>query len=146
MTATMLATKQIVMSDQTADTARHLDIPRGAALALRTQGGEDVALPPAIQRLLLSALESLADGNQVTIGRVPKQLTSTVAADMLGVSRPTLMKWVRDGVIDSFKVGSHTRFDRDEVARVRNERIAQRRASFRELRDLEAEHAHLIDA
>lgn len=145
MTATMLATKQIVISDQTADTARHLDIPQGAALALRTKGGEEVVLPSAIQRLLLGALESLAEGNQVTIGPVPEQLTSTVAADMLGVSRPTLMKWVREGAIASFKVGTHTRFDRDEVVRVRTERIAQRRTAFQELRDLEAEHAHLLD-
>lgn len=32
----------------------------------------------------------------MVVGRMPEELTSTVAADLLGVSRPTLMKWARN--------------------------------------------------
>ena len=68
-----------------------------------------------------------------------------VAADLLGVSRPTLMKLAREGEIDSFKVGTHTRFKRDEVLRVRDARAAKRRAAFDELRALDEEHEELFD-
>ncbi|WP_218121324.1 helix-turn-helix domain-containing protein [Actinomyces ruminicola] len=87
----------------------------------------------------MAALASIAEHGEVTIGRVPDELTSTVAADMLGVSRPTLLKWSRDGVIDSFKVGTHTRFCREDVVRLRYERERERRRAFEELRALDAE-------
>lgn len=145
MTATVLANKQIVVSDATADAAQRVEVPRGATVALRAPSGDEVMLPGDVQELILRVLESLVHDGSVSVGRLPQQLTSTVAAEVLGVSRPTLMKWAREGVIDSFKVGSHTRFHRDEVARVVHERRVQRRAAFDELRELEAEHEHQFD-
>lgn len=47
----------------------------------------------------LPTTERFAISDKIVIGRVPEALTSTVAADLLSVSRPTLMMWVRDGEI-----------------------------------------------
>ena len=80
--------------------------------------------------MLLATLTSVAENGEATIGRLPDELTSTVAADILSVSRPTLMKWVRQGRIDSFKVGTHTRFKREDVLRLQAERMEERRAAF----------------
>ena len=77
---------------------------------------------------------------EVRIGPRPEELTSTFAAELLGVSHPTLMKWARAGEIGSFAVGSHTRFRREKVRRVRALRSQQRAAAHESLRDFDAEY------
>ena len=91
---------------------------------------------------MLAALACLAENGEVSIGRVPDQLTSTAAADMLGVSRPTLLRWTREGKISSTKVGTHTRFRRDDVIEFRNARERERRQAFNALRALDAEDGY----
>ena len=48
---------------------------------LRSADGEDVELPTDLQRVLLHTLASIARGGEVTIGRMPEELISTVAAE-----------------------------------------------------------------
>lgn len=140
MTPTTLAAERIMISDHTIDEARSAPISPSTTLVLRAADGEEITLPANLQKLLLSTLASIADTGEVSIGRTPEDLTSTVAADLLGVSRPTLMKWARQGEIDSFTVGTHTRFKRDEVLRVRTLRAQQRSAALDDLRAFDAEH------
>lgn len=145
MAATLLTTDRITISDRIVDEARDTPPLKNASLVLRTDDGAEIDLPRDLQRVLLGALTSIANDGEVTIGRMPEELTSTVAADLLGVSRPTLMKWTHDDEIASFKVGTHTRFRRDEVLRVRDLRVKQRRAAFDELRSLDEAHEELFD-
>lgn len=140
MTPTTLAAERITISDHTIDEARSAPVSPTTTLILRAADGEEVTLPANLQKMLLNTLASIADTGEVSIGRTPENLTSTVAADLLGVSRPTLMKWAREGEIDSFKVRTHTRFKRDEVLRVRTLRAQQRSAAFDDLRAFDAEH------
>ncbi|MDO5633478.1 MAG: helix-turn-helix domain-containing protein [Micrococcus sp.] len=115
---------------------------------LRDAEGAEIQLPEGIQRMLMATLTSVAKNGEASIGRVPDELTSTVAADMLGVSRPILMKWVHEGRIDSFKVGSHARFKRADVMRLRDKRMAERRAAFedfRAIRDRVEKLTHVMD-
>lgn len=145
MSATALATERITISDHIIDEARDTPVTTGSSLILRSAEGTDVELPADLQQILLHTLASIAGDNQVTIGRMPEELTSTVAAELLGVSRPTLMKWAHAGEIESFTVGSHTRFQRDEVLRVRALRASQRAAAHEALREFDAEHEELFD-
>lgn len=145
MAATLLATDRITISDRTVDQARQTPPLTGSTLFVHTADGDEVELPGELQSVLLNALASIADDGEVVIGRMPEELTSTVAADLLGVSRPTVMKWVRDGEIEAFKVGTHTRFHRDEVLRVRTARAAKRRTAFEDLRALDEAHADVLD-
>ena len=145
MAATLLATERIAIDDRTIDQARHTPTLTGATLMLHTADGEVIELPDELQHVLLAALTSIANDDEIVIGRMPEELTSTVAADLLSVSRPTLMKWVRDGEIESFKVGTHTRFHRDEVLRMRTARAEKRRIAFDELRALDEANADALD-
>lgn len=111
----------------------------GATLILRLSDGTEFVLPRSLQGVLFSALQQLAEVGQVALAQIPEELTSTAAADLLSISRPTLMKWVSDGRIASFKVGSHTRFRREDVIQLRSQRNRERMAAFQELRELEAE-------
>lgn len=96
-----------------------------------------VELPPELAGLLSKALKIIASGGSVTLGSIPEELSTTVAADILGVSRTTLMKLVRDGSIPHEKVGSHTRLRREDVLHFKAQRVQKQRAALRELIELE---------
>lgn len=92
-----------------------------------------------LSRVLTQVLENLAAGHAVTVTTIPKVLTSTAAADMIGISRTTLMRHARAGEIPSHKVGTHTRFRREDVLKFREAQMRQRREALQELLELEDE-------
>lgn len=145
MPATALVTERITIDDHIIDEARDTPVATGSTLVLRSSEGDEVELPASLQRILLHTLSSIAGDSQVTIGRMPEELTSTVAADLLGVSRPTLMKWAQAGEIDSFTVGTHTRFRRDEVLRVRTLRAQDRVSAHEALLAFDEAHDDLLE-
>lgn len=135
--------QRITITEQTVADVRHTAVPIGAQLVLRGTDGSEHGLAPAVQGVLIQALSALAQHGTVTIGELPAELTSTVAADILGVSRPTLMKWAREGVIDSFSVGTHTRFRRDDVLAMVQQRHRERSDALDALRAFDDEHPDL---
>jgi excisionase family DNA binding protein len=97
------------------------------------------SLPPELTDLLRRVLHAVAGGRTVTIGTLPEALTTSTAADMLGISRPTLMKLIREGTIPSHKVGTHTRLNTADVLSFRRARLERQRRAFADLRVLEDE-------
>lgn len=106
---------------------------------VRMSDGSSADLPSGIGHVLMDALTSLAVNGSVSIGHLPEELTSTVAADVLGISRPTLMKWAKTRGITSHRVGTHTRFRRDDILDLRGKLMQERRQAFDRLRALEDE-------
>lgn len=96
-----------------------------------------VSLPFELARILARVIEVMARGGSVTIGSVPEELTTTVAAELLGISRPTLMKMIRSDEIPSHPVGSHRRLKHGDVLAFKRARLEQQRQAFDELRALE---------
>lgn len=96
-----------------------------------------VGLPPELGRVLAKVIEVMARGGTVTIGSMPDELSTTVAATHLGISRPTLMKLIRSGEIPAHKVGSHHRLNASDVLAFKKARLKSQRAAFEELRELE---------
>lgn len=107
------------------------------ALNVERRGERVGALPAPIGQILQHVLEVMARGGTVTVSAVPAELTTSAAASILRVSRPTLMKLIRDGEIAAHKVGSHHRLMADDVFALRRERRARERAAFDELRELD---------
>lgn len=64
-----------------------------------------------------------------------------MAARILGVSRPTLMKMIGSGVVASHMVGSHHRLLAEDVYAVLRARRDRERAAFSELMELEGDDA-----
>lgn len=107
---------------------------------LRNDDGSEVTLPSNLAQLVRQILEGLSRG-PLTVTTLPHELTTTTAAEMLAVSRPTLMKWIAAGDLDAHKVGSHTRLLTSDVLAFRHVIRARRAAAFEELRAFDAELA-----
>jgi excisionase family DNA binding protein len=79
-------------------------------VGVRSAGSEEtIELPGIAVRMLVDLLRQLAAGNAVTMIPIHAELTTQQAAELLGVSRPFLIKQLDDGVIPHRKVGRHRR-------------------------------------
>lgn len=96
-------------------------------------------LPTDLAAILGKVVEVMANGGTITIGTLPEELSTTVAAEQLGVSRPTLMKLIRTGELPAHKVGSHHRVKAADVLAAKRARLEHQRRAFDELRELEDE-------
>ena len=96
-------------------------------------------LPREVGELLQQVLKAVASGSTVTVTTVPEEVTTSTAAAMLGISRPTLMKLVNNGEIPAHKVGTHTRLRTDDVVAARRARRQRERAAFAALLELEGD-------
>jgi excisionase family DNA binding protein len=117
---------------------------RQQARELRSTGEPDVLvdahpMPPELHALFTQVLHAIAEGGTVTISTMPEELTTTVAARELGISRPTLMKMIRNGDIASHQVGTHHRLKSADVTRLKQDRITQRRDALSDLQRLSDE-------
>lgn len=96
-------------------------------------------LPADLAAILSKVIEVMANGGTITIGSLPEELSTNVAAEQLGVSRPTLMRMIQSGEIPAHKVGSHHRLKAADVLSAKRARLERQRNSFDELRELEDE-------
>jgi excisionase family DNA binding protein len=96
-------------------------------------------LPREIGMLLQRVLTAIASGETVTVTSVPEELTTSAAAALLSISRPTLMKMIAEGHLPSYKVGSHTRLRSADVLAFRQSRRERERAAFALLLEVEGD-------
>ena len=78
------------------------------------------ALPGPAFDLLLEMLQQMARGNVVAITPIEAELTTQEAAQILGVSRPHLVKLLEGGALPFRMVGKHRRVRLDDVTAFRN--------------------------
>jgi excisionase family DNA binding protein len=83
-------------------------VEKGAA-RIADSDGHQFALPDAVRDLLLKTLKSLEDGKAVSIIAEHQNLTTQRAANILGVSRPFLVRLLEEGEIPFHMVGVHRR-------------------------------------
>jgi excisionase family DNA binding protein len=99
---------------------------------LLEEGGERVELPPELYRVVRQVAESLSRGLAVTVAPISMTLTTQQAADLLGISRPTLIRLIEKGEIPYERIGSHRRLLLKDVLRLRE---ARREKQYRALEE-----------
>ncbi|MBT9607979.1 helix-turn-helix domain-containing protein [Microbacterium sp.] len=107
-------------------------------LSLGLEDGSTIELPDQLTDALLFALRGLTQGS-LTMRSMPDELTTSTAAEIIGVSRPTLRKMIADGEIPVTKVGSHHRLNARDVLALRDQRAQARSVAFEDLRQIDAD-------
>ncbi|MGD9797325.1 MAG: helix-turn-helix domain-containing protein [Acidimicrobiia bacterium] len=90
--------------------------------------GTTVRLPKSAVDGLIEMLEAVAHGDDVTVVRTPREVTTQQAATVLNVSRPTVVKLIDDGTLPARLVGSHRRILLADLLAYRDRIVAERRA------------------
>jgi excisionase family DNA binding protein len=85
-------------------------------------GHGSIELPRQVQDALQHVVGAMSQGLAVTILPQSHTLTTQQAADLLGISRPTLIRLLDAGRIPYRPVGTHRRLLLEDVLRYREER------------------------
>jgi len=101
--------------------------------------GEQVEIPAEIYRVLRQVIEAMNQGLAVTVVPQSQTMTTQQAAELLGVSRPTLIRLLETDRIPYERVGSHRRVLLRDVLAYRDQRRAE------QYRALEATAVELDD-
>ncbi|WP_239406192.1 helix-turn-helix domain-containing protein [Frankia sp. Cj3] len=117
---------------------------RTTGAALISPDGKRVDLPPEIFEVVREVVETLAQGLAITIAPHQMVLSTTEAADILGVSRPTLVRLLESGEIPFEQPGRHRRVRLADVLAY-HERARRHRAAGLDQMVADAEDAGLYD-
>ena len=90
--------------------------------------GDEVEIPEHVYRILRDVVDAMHRNLAITLVPQTMTLTTQQAADLLGVSRPTLVKYLEEGRLPFQRVGSHRRVMLTDLMSFQQERRdAQRR-------------------
>jgi excisionase family DNA binding protein len=95
--------------------------------------GERIALPDPVFRALRQVVSALAEGNAILVSPHEPLLTTQEAADILGISRPTLVRLLEAGEITYEMRGSHRRVRFSELMKYAERAAREREASLHEI-------------
>jgi excisionase family DNA binding protein len=93
---------------------------------------ETLKLPASAVKLLLRILEEMARGNAVTLVPLHAELTTQEAADMLNISRPTLIQLLKEEKIKFRRIGTHRRIPFESLMDYKRKARAERQAAIDE--------------
>ncbi|MDR0945870.1 MAG: helix-turn-helix domain-containing protein [Bifidobacteriaceae bacterium] len=87
---------------------------------------EDLVLPNAAVDALADVLKTIAHGESARVVPIRAELTTQQAADILGVSRPYLIKLLNAGDIEFRNVGTHRRVSASSLQKFKRADDAKR--------------------
>ncbi len=96
-------------------------------------------IPVSALRLLIDVLTELGDGNSVKLIPIGSELTTQEAADMLNVSRPTLIRMLDNAEIPYHRTGNRRKLRYTDIVAYRERTRAARISALDELSALDQE-------
>jgi excisionase family DNA binding protein len=101
--------------------------------ALVDEHGKRIELPKPVYDLLVKVATALQEGKVITLVPETEELTTQAAADLLGVSRPHVVKLIDEGRLPCHKVGAHRRIRMKDLMAFRKLRDQGRRKALDDL-------------
>ncbi|KYG78553.1 excisionase family DNA binding protein [Roseivirga ehrenbergii] len=105
---------------------------------------ERIKIPLSALRLLAKILKETSQGKPISIVPVATEITTQAAAEMLGCSRPHLVKLLEKGEINFTKIGKHRRIQYQDLIDYRKKMKAEQRKLLTEIMKAD-EEAGLYD-
>ena len=97
------------------------------------QETDELVLPGAVVQMLLEILSEMSQGNAISMMPIHAELSTQDAANLLNVSRPYLVKLLKEGDIPFRKVGTHRRVLAEDVINYKRDIDTKRKATLDEL-------------
>lgn len=88
---------------------------------------EKIKIPLPALKLLGEILKAMGEGKMISIVPIATEVTTQAAAEILGCSRPHLVKLLEEGKIAFTKVGKHRRIKFDDIVKYRQEMKQQQK-------------------
>lgn len=100
---------------------------------------ERIRIPLRALRLLGDILKSMSEGKPITIVPVATEVTTQKAAEILGCSRPYLVKLLEEGEINYTKVGKHRRILLEDVLKFKSKMKQQQKKHIIDIMNFDEE-------
>ncbi|WP_028788521.1 helix-turn-helix domain-containing protein [Terrimonas ferruginea] len=82
---------------------------------------DKIKIPLSALKLLGEILKAMGQGKLISIVPVATEVTTQAAAEIIGCSRPHLIKLLEEGKIPFIKVGKHRRIKFDDVIKYKKQ-------------------------
>ncbi len=91
---------------------------------------EKIKIPLSALKLLGDILKAMGQGKLISLVPISAEVTTQAAAEILGCSRPHLVKLLEEGSIAFTKVGKHRRIKFDDVMNYRKRMKEQQKQNI----------------
>ena len=98
-----------------------------------------IKIPLSALILLSDILKAMGQGNLISIVPIAAEVTTQAAAEMLGCSRPHLVKLLEEGKIAFTKVGKHRRIKFEDIMKYRKHMKDQQKKNIIDIMNLDEE-------
>ncbi len=82
---------------------------------------EKIKIPVSALKFLGDILKAMSQGKLISIVPIATEVTTQAAAEILGCSRPYLVKLLEDGKIEYTKIGKHRRIKFDDILKYKTQ-------------------------
>jgi excisionase family DNA binding protein len=98
---------------------------------------EKIKIPLSALKHLGDILKAMGQGKMISIVPIATEVTTQAAAEILGCSRPHLVKLLENGKIAFTKVGKHRRIKFDDIMKYRMHMKQQQKQHIIDIMDLD---------
>jgi excisionase family DNA binding protein len=113
----------------------HTDLPE---IEIAETGGK-IRIPVSVLRLLAQILKEISQGNPVTVVPEATEITTQAASEVLGCSRPHVVRLLEEGKIPYTKVGKHRRIRYDDLMSFKKKMKVSQKNKLQDLMKLDEE-------
>jgi len=100
---------------------------------------EKITIPLRALKLLGEILKAMGEGKPISIVPVAMEVTTQKAAEILGCSRPHLVKLLEEGKIEFTKIGKHRRLKFEDIIKFREQMKAEQKKKIIEIMNFDEE-------
>jgi excisionase family DNA binding protein len=91
---------------------------------------DKIKIPLSALRLLGDILKAMGEGKLISIVPIAAEVTTQAAAEILGCSRPHLVKLLEEGKIEFTMVGKHRRIKFEDIMKYKQEMKKQQKQNI----------------